>query len=479
MNKTIKVIQNIFVKIKEFADDIFHGRNFGILLFLIFFYAIFNLPTFYEYNLDEIHSWNLTQNFNLIDIARLMRYEGHTVIWYYILKPFTYFDIFYPWIMKWLNLAFLFAGCLILWKKAPFHPFIKTLIILSAPIINIYSVIARCYTLGIMFIFLLAALYKDRLKYPIIYAFLIFITANTSLMACVGAFAFGILFFKDLVVNYAKNKTDKKSLIYVILIAVLTLITLYIQWHNPIMPHHSSALDPLIHIRGTLDIISPLGRYITLDCIAILTMSVFLYFKRNALCFFIITEFILLGIFFFMYAGWAYHHFFLFIYFIAAYWIAKSSNEFWEIPISKWTFIISLILFLSLSHAKIKIFKPVEKLASIYSDPTPLIKDIPEGSIIYMDTYDQAKIVHLNKKYDLRAYSGKPITSFEVYSTVWPTQESDIFIDTNNYKDDEYYVIIEKSRMRKAKKNGIISHNIPDSSIYSQSRGIVVFKVKN
>ena len=123
------------------------------------------------------------------------------------------------------------GSVLLLWYRSPFNIITKTLIIFSYPFLLYYPTFARCYTIGIFLLFWLTILYNDKLKKPLLYSTLLFLTANTSLMAFIGAAAFGILFIIDIY----KEKNFSK-IILVSTIAILTVLSLYIQWHNPIIP---------------------------------------------------------------------------------------------------------------------------------------------------------------------------------------------------------------------------------------------------
>ena len=152
---------------------------------------------------DEAHAWLIAQELNLIEIIKLMKIEGHTFIWYLCLMPFAKTNFMYPYSMLLLNWLFCFIAILILWLKAPFNNLVKFLISFSFPFFAMYPVVARCYSLGIMFLFALAAMEKVKLNHPNWYALLLILCANTSVMAAVGATVFGGMFLYEMI----KNKT--------------------------------------------------------------------------------------------------------------------------------------------------------------------------------------------------------------------------------------------------------------------------------
>ena len=88
-----------------------------IVVLAIYIYLTLSNPSFMNFNHDEIHAWNIAANFGFIDIIRLMRSEGHTFIWFMLMKPFCGGSIF---AIKWLNWTFTFSAVLLMWNFAPF-----------------------------------------------------------------------------------------------------------------------------------------------------------------------------------------------------------------------------------------------------------------------------------------------------------------------------------------------------------------------
>ena len=143
---------------------------------------------------DEAHAWLIAQELDLFEIIKLMKIEGHTFLWYLVQMPFAKTNFMYPYSMLLLNWLFCFIAILILWLKAPFNNWVKFFISFSFPFLGMYSVVARCYAIGIMFLFALTAMEKSKLKHPNWYSLLLILCANTSIMAAAGATVFGIMF---------------------------------------------------------------------------------------------------------------------------------------------------------------------------------------------------------------------------------------------------------------------------------------------
>ena len=73
------------------------------------------------------------------------------------------------------------AAGLLLWK-APFRPLLKGIVLFSGSLIFYNSVMSRVYCLILLILVLLAIVYKDRNRRPVVYGLLIALLANTHLM---------------------------------------------------------------------------------------------------------------------------------------------------------------------------------------------------------------------------------------------------------------------------------------------------------
>ena len=177
---------------------------------------------------DEAHAYMLVQNYSFLDLISEMREEGHLMVWYLLIMPFAKLKLWYPYPMQILNWLFAFAALLIMWKKAPFHPVTKFIITFSYPFLAELPVVARCYAVGVVLLFLIASLYKNALKHPIWYAVLIALCANTSVMALFGASAFGFVFAYDLIKGALAGNVSKKD--FRIAFSVLALSAVLVLW---------------------------------------------------------------------------------------------------------------------------------------------------------------------------------------------------------------------------------------------------------
>ena len=264
---------------------------------------------------DEAHAWTISKELNLFQIIDLMKIEGHTIIWYVLLMPFAKLNIAYPYSMQFLNWIFCFLSLIILWKKAPFPTYLKILITFSVPFLTVYSVFARCYSVGIMLLFLLTAYFKEKLKHPVFYSILLALCANTSVMALFGATAFGIVFLHEIF----KTKTFGKNLILPAIILLLggslVLISLLGSDSTVINNYKGKFIASSFStvFQGVFSII-----------ICSLVVGILVLFKKSKTSsfFYIFNLICLIACFTLFYSGHFWNHYFLYIYLIVSSWMA-------------------------------------------------------------------------------------------------------------------------------------------------------------
>ncbi len=307
------------------------NKTFVVVMFIWVVITLLRV-LFHQTWYDEVHAYMMAKELSFLDIIAQMKYEGHTFIWYMILMPFAKADLWYPYPMLFLNWLFAFIALIIFWKKAPFNNFTKTIVTFSYPFLAQLPVIARCYAIGVMFLFMLCALYKNSLKHPLWYSCLIILCANTSVMALYGAAAFGFIFAYDLIKGALNGVVSKKdfriSFIVMAIGAVLIMWQLggansvYLGCNTEFIAHF---MEFIINNNLLLDV----------STIILIVISMFFYpfyFWKNKKVFFfgVFTIGGLLITFITKYAGWTHHYVFFWIYLLISVWLMNFSSEKWQ-----------------------------------------------------------------------------------------------------------------------------------------------------
>ena len=160
--------------IKENKIELIIMLSYMIITFII---SIF----FHEKWRDEAQAWLMARDLNLIDLLKQMKYEGHPVLWQLILMPFA--KLGFPYITQSIiSLLFMWIFAWIIIKKSPFPTFIKAGILFSLPIIYLYPVISRNYSLIPLALSIIAILYKYRNEKIIQYNLAILFLAYTHVL---------------------------------------------------------------------------------------------------------------------------------------------------------------------------------------------------------------------------------------------------------------------------------------------------------
>ena len=318
-------------------------KNWQLIIFLGLWCVVTLIRVFnHEPWFTELHAWYIAQDLNLVEIFKLMQSEGHTFLWYLCLMPFAKLNIGYPYSMLLINWLFCFIAVVLLWLKAPFNNLTKILISFSFPFLAIYPVVARCYAMGIMFLFMLCVLYKDRLKHKNWYALLLILCANTSVMAIVCSTVLGIEFIFQLVKNKVKVISP-----YVILAfgGLLILLQLGLSINENI--EKESLIRAVILSGYFFVLLIILAIKILIFALIFGTPLAIFYIKNKIFPWFLIGTYSLLAmIFLFVYIGSWWHYYFAYIFFIASCWLVLGNNKelkFAKLPIIVLN-VISLIL---------------------------------------------------------------------------------------------------------------------------------------
>lgn len=214
-------------KIKKIYND---ERIFAIIVTLIYAIVTSIIAYYYKDWRDEAQSWLLCKNLSFIDLLKQLKVEGHPFLWYAIIYPFIKLgcSIKIENIISWI---FSVISVYIIERKFPIYRIGKIAIILVSPIIYTFSIVGRSYSLVVLLITILGALYNSKRKYPILYAILLGLLANTHVMIAGLSGILAITFYVyELTLNRKNNtKNEKKKFLIGLSIFILSGILLIMQ----------------------------------------------------------------------------------------------------------------------------------------------------------------------------------------------------------------------------------------------------------
>lgn len=294
---------------------------------------------------DEALAWNIAREMDFSNFLYITKVEGHPLVWFLCLVPFAKYNLFYPYSMQIINWIFCTTAIVVMWLKAPFPNITKACITFSFPFLAFYSIVSRCYTIGIMLLFILAAMYKNKLKRPILYTLIVSIAANTSVMAASGAAVFGFLF----VLDFIKEKRLCKKLVppFLVLCSGAFVFLKSLMFRDPNLAGNFDIHFDFNFFKDVFFIENILLNLILLF-VFILLLSFFFVKRKKSLFFITFNVIFLIIIFSQYYTGFFWHHYYFFIYLIIAIWLGLiENNEKSKIKtVAIW--ILSIIAFLSI-----------------------------------------------------------------------------------------------------------------------------------
>jgi len=199
----------------------FVKNNWPIIIFLI---VSLILLINHEPHRNEAQSWLIARDSpDLISMFKLAGYEGTPMLWHLMLRILIFFGLPY---ISMLILHFLinFSSVLLFYYFSPFNKLTRTLFIFGYFMIYEYNIIARNYAISVLFIFLMAVIYKDRFNKKYIYVILLGFLANTNIHSLIVALVLATIFFYEYLFIFGEKNKRHSILIFVISIILIVLL---------------------------------------------------------------------------------------------------------------------------------------------------------------------------------------------------------------------------------------------------------------
>ncbi len=415
--------------------------------------------------IDEVNAWNISHDLSFIEYFKVAKYEGHMFLWYTILSPFAKNEWGFPSSLYFANFIFLFGSIILLWLARPLNSLMKTLITFSFPI-RVFSKLARCYSIGLFFLFSIASLYPKRLKHPLFYSFLIILAANTSVMALVGAFIFGLAFLYDIIKEFKNKLFSKKDLILTLSILLFGAILILIQLGKSQTPmfitenptNYNSALMFFSNFQLRDKLYYPSNIFtnttytlITMICLIMLS-PVVMKKNKQPLFFLFGTIGLLTCIFSFVYGGQANHHSFIYIYIIIAMWLFLSEYKIENIREKIYTGIFMLFLLGIFFNYDYKYVYSGQARTVFKEYITKHQNDFQNHKIFFFPSYSYSKeVIPYLYQYNLQFYDshGNNLESLEAYKVQWKDRivDFDKIADMLNENETAYFFTTNKNHL--------------------------------
>lgn len=418
--------------------------------FIIYAILVFIIIPFHEPWADEAQAWLMARDSGISQLLFTnLHYEGSPGLWHIILmlpgRFLPYESINY------ISALFVLIGVFYLIYYSPLPVWMKILFPFTYFIFYQYSVIARCYSLLIILLFIIAYKYKKRFKNPYTFVLLVSLLANVNLHGFIISVALMFVYFVDLI-QFRKNDflPNIKTIVSVFAIFLIVIFFVIIQ----IIP----ASDISISADGIVFSfekfynfgLKVLGEVFAVNSIlsySVLIVSLFWFWQNRLLLFYLVANLAILALFSIYYNIW--HQGVLFLIWIFTLWLSFYFEE--------------------KNHTRSIIFNKILNIMMQVSGAIIIISNIYWSVTVYVNDYKYdysagKKIAAYIKKNNLQ---DKYLYSTQFWSiSVLPYFEKNIF-QTPNFKENSSFWVWKKSNDYSEHPDSIIKKR-PDLILFSR-----------
>ena len=196
-------------------DSLRYALIFTIAFFIVNLFFVF----IHEPWRDEAQAWVIVKNLSLVDLFKVLRVEGHPILWFLVIYPFAKlgFSFYY---FSYFSLFLTTIAVFLFLLKSPFPKIINILVCFGSSFFYYNSAIPRVYSLISLITVLICLTYKDRFEHPFYYCFLLGLLIQTHVKICGIAIGLMIDFYYDAF----RSKNRKEKYILISLLSLLMLI---------------------------------------------------------------------------------------------------------------------------------------------------------------------------------------------------------------------------------------------------------------
>lgn len=204
----------------------------NIVITLVFFILNMILLQFHETWLDEVQAWQIQKYSSIFDIYSRCRTEGHPMLWYLILKPFTMLG-FPIKTMNVISIIFMTLAVYLFLKYVDANKWLKILIVFGGSMFYYNAVNARTYSLVCLAMVLISITYKNRKEHPYKYNLQLLLLTQTHILTCGFIAGFWLVevyeMIKDFGVKGSFVKKEARNRLYGLLTYSFGIVWLLMQ----------------------------------------------------------------------------------------------------------------------------------------------------------------------------------------------------------------------------------------------------------
>lgn len=187
-------------------------RSAAVCIALFAVYGVLTLigALRHEIWFDEAQAWVIARDNDIAGIISMLKYEGHPPLWHFVLYIFSHLG-FGCQVMPLISWAFSVIAAGIILFKLPLGTPLKAAIVFSNGFLFYNSVMSRVYCLIPLLLCLIALVYPNRKKHPVLFGTLVALLANTHIFVCGIVGIIGIYMLIDLWGDWKKNSAKQNA----------------------------------------------------------------------------------------------------------------------------------------------------------------------------------------------------------------------------------------------------------------------------
>ncbi len=317
---------------------------------VVYALAALTLTLYHEAWRDEADSWLLMRDGGVRVMLSETAYAGTPALWYLMLAPLTAAGL--PFLaQQLLNLLLIVSAMALLLYRAPLHPALKVLFVLSFYPLCEYAVKARPYSLVILLLFGVMAAWRIRDDRPLVVAILVALLANATVHGLLFGAVIGAVFLGDALARGTWRRGKTQIVIALMLAAgILSAWQLRLPGGWPVV-HRYIDRGTIPWAIGTAFFPDLDPRFSFAAGLLILLLAVLaIGYRTDALLFLTLTIVLLLLLFQYIWVGGVRHTGLILVVTMAAVWMAGTTPppEAWR---TKAILIFQIALALSLAES--------------------------------------------------------------------------------------------------------------------------------
>ncbi|HNN79880.1 MAG TPA: hypothetical protein PKL30_13430, partial [Leptospiraceae bacterium] len=306
-------------------------RIWGLLVLAAYTIYISYIAYHHELWRDEVDVWLFVRDTDFNGFFRYLRNSGHPGLWHLFVLPFAKLQ-FPNFTFQILHLFLAFSSAYLLLFYSPFPIWIQFSILFSYFFIFEYSVIARNYAIGILFLFSICAFFEKRFEKPFIYAFLILLLANTNLYCSILASGFALMFIWEVLEKRDFTIRNISSIAIMGLGGILLILQVF-----PSSETQGSAMREFKVFNNLGSVISILYSFtpgiskldfrILTGFILLITLGILVFTNKKLFFFYLYSLSLLWSFYTFIFINGYRHGGFVFLTFLVTLWIYASEKK--------------------------------------------------------------------------------------------------------------------------------------------------------